>query len=116
MSTTPTIKGNNTILWGSGGLRSSGLIARGRKQRTADKAVVLDNNGYVVTVIYFNHRHETEFEAVVETALPEIAIGDAIEVGGVASCLVDDIEVMWENNRERKYRVTATAYDGVVIT
>lgn len=115
MSTTPTIKGNNTILWGSGGLRASGLISRGRVSRTSDKSFVLDNNGFTSAVIYFNHRNETEFEAVVETALPEIAIGDPIEVGGIASCLVDDIEIMWENNRERKYRISATAYDGVVL-
>lgn len=116
MPTTPTIKGDNTIVWGSDGVYSSGIIVSGRKRRSAQKVLIKDNNGFTVAVIYFDHNNQCEFEAVVQTAVPTLEIGDQIEIGGVAACLIDDIETMWENEREKKYRVVATAYDGLSLS
>lgn len=113
MPTTPTIKGDNTIVWGTDGVYSSGIITSGRKTRSAQKAQVADNNGFTVAVIYYDHNNSCEFEAVVQTALPDLEIGDDIEIGGVTTAHIDDIETMWENTREKKYRIRATAYDGI---
>ena len=116
MPTTPVIKGDNTIVWGSDGVYSSGIITSGRKRRSAQKTQIADNNGFTVTVIYFDHNNQCEFEAVVQTAVPSLEIGDQIEIGGVTGALIDDIETMWENTREKKYRVVATAYDGLTLS
>jgi len=115
MPTTPTIKGDNTIVWGSDNVYASGIIVSGRKLRSAQKAQIADNNGFTVAVIYYDHNDQCEFEAVVQTAVPSLAIGDQISIGGVTTALIDDIEEMWENTREKKYRIRATAYDGVSL-
>ncbi|WP_309400577.1 hypothetical protein [Cerasicoccus maritimus] len=111
--TTPVIQGDGTVIWGSGNAHSTGLIVSGRKLRTADTKTILDNNGFTKSKVWFNHRNECEFEAIVQTAVPEMETGDAITIGGVASCMVDDVEEMWRNNEEAKFRVRATAYDGI---
>ena len=113
MSTTPVIKGNGNILWGTDGVYSSGIIVSGRTLRTADTKLVLDNNAFAAAKVYFNHRNECEFEAITQSSVPALAIGDAVSIGGVANCLVDDIETIWVQDGEQKWKVKATAYDGI---
>lgn len=113
MPTTPTLKGDGTVNWGTAAVYASGIITNGRKLRTSDTAFVLNNVGFAVTKIYFNHRNECEFEMIVQTAAPTLAIGDTVTIGGVSDCLVDDTESMWKQDDVEKFRVKATAYDAI---
>lgn len=116
MPGTPTIKGNGTIIWGTGQVYATGTIISGRTLSTSDTKMIMDNAGFTQAKVYFNHRDETEFEALVETSVPSLTQGDAITVGGVANCLVDEVEVLWEQAGEAKWRVKATQYDALTLS
>lgn len=114
MANTPTIKGNNKVLWGTNGLYGEGVITEsGSTRLTGDKVEIEDNDGSAVAVIYFNDKHECSFTMVIQTAAPELARGDAITIGGVTDALVDDVETVWERRDVRKLRVNATKYSGI---
>lgn len=113
---TPTIKGNTTVLWGTDGLYAAGeVVESGSERLTGDKVEIEDNNGFVVSVIYFNDKRECTFSMIVKTTAPTLARGDAITIGGVVGALVDDTEIVWERRDVRKYKVNATKYDGLTI-
>ena len=113
MSTTPTIVGPNAVVWGTAGVYASGLITSASKLKTANKRLILDNNGGTVTIVYFDKRNECEFSMIVETAAPDLDIGDQIAIGGVANCRVDNCREEWRNDQEKMFTVNATAYDGI---
>lgn len=109
----PVIRGDNTILWGAGGVFSgtgAGIIQTGRKRKNCEKVEIKDVNGFTVAVVYFDNKTELEFEMYVKTAAPAINEGDGLTICGVAYALVDEVEEMWANNDGRKYRVRATNY------
>lgn len=112
----PVIRGDNTVLWGTSGVYSgsgAGFITTGRKRATAEKLEIKDNNGFTVATIYFDNKTECEFEMIVKTAAPTLAIGDGLTICGVAYALVDDFEEMWAQADVRKLRVKATNYVGI---
>lgn len=113
MPSSPTIKGNNTVIWGSGGVYATGIIVRGNVKTTGEKFLVKDNNGFTVTAIYFDDRNECSFEMITQTSDPTLARGDFITIGGVASCIVEETEKMWEQNGVRKFTVTAVKYSQI---
>lgn len=114
MSNVPVIKGDNTVLFGADGVYSgSGIITGGNKKSEAEKLEVIDENGFVVSVIYFNNKKECSFDMVVKTAAPDLAPGDTITICGVALCLVDNCEEIWAQKDVRKFRVSATKYAGI---
>lgn len=116
MANTPVIKGNNTVLWGTGGLYGTGeIVESGSTRLTGDKLEIEDNDGFVVTAIFFNDKHECSFSMVVKTTVPTLKRGDAITIGGVADALVDDMETVWERRDVRKVRVNATKYSGLTV-
>lgn len=116
MSSNPNIVGDNTVIFGSNGVYGTGQIVEdGNKRLTGDKLEIQDNDGNVVTVIYFNDKNECSFLMVVKTAAPSLARGDAITIGGVADCLVDDTEEIWRRGDVRKFRVNATRYAALVV-
>jgi hypothetical protein len=116
MPGTPTIKGDNTVLFGSAGAYATGIITSASKRTGSEVLEVKDNNGFTVAAIYFDHKNECQFEMIVQTAAPTLAIADQVTICGVANCLVKDIEQMWANTDVRKYRVTATKYEGMTLT
>ena len=114
---TPTIKGDNTVLWGAGGVYSGsgvGYVLKGSKKATGEKVEVKDKDGFTVAVIYFDDKKNVSFEMIVKTAAPEINRGDGLTICGVAYCLCDDIEELWDNGNVRRVVVNATNY--VAIT
>ena len=104
------IKGNNTITWGAGGVGNLGKIQSGTKKLGGDKVELLDENGEVFCVIYFNDKNECEFEAIFLSSVTLPARGDAITIAGVVNALVDDIEEKWVNNNAKMFTIRATKY------
>lgn len=111
----PIIVGDQSVVWGTEGVYSEGYVVSANNRRTGEKLEIQDNNGFTVAVIYFDHKNECQFEIMVKTAAPALERGDAITIGGVANCLVDDTDKVWGNREVQRLRVTATKYDGVVI-
>lgn len=110
-TSSPTIKGDNTVLFGANGVYSgAGIITRGSKKTGGSVLEVKDENSFTVTKIYFDDKNECEFEMIVKTAAPDLARGDFITICGVAACLVDETEEMWEQGGVRKFRVKATKH------
>lgn len=110
-----TVRGNNTVKWGTSGVYASGIITKGNKKSTADKKVILDNDGNAAIVIYFNQRKECSFTLLCSTSDPAFAIGDSITIGDVVNCIIDDISEDWTQGSEKQMTVNATAYDGITI-
>ncbi len=100
-------------MWGSGGVYASGIITRGNAKTTGEKFLVKDNNGFTVSAIYFDDRNECSFEMIVQTSAPALARGDFITVGGIADCIVEDTDKMWEQNGVMKFSVTAVKYSQI---
>jgi hypothetical protein len=115
MPNNPTIKGDNTVLFGSAGFYSgSGILVSGNKKLSGDKLEVKDQTGYVVATIYFNDKNEFSFEMIVKTAAPTLDRGDEITLASLVA-LVDDVEEMWKQDDVRRLRVTATRYLGMTL-
>lgn len=104
------IKGNNTITWGAGDGASMGKVQSATRKLGGDKVELLDENGEVFAVVYFNDKNECEFEAIFLAAVNLPDRGDTITIGGVASCLVDDIEEKWSNVNAKMFTIRATKY------
>jgi len=104
------IKGNNTIIWGSGDGASVGKVQSATKKLGGDKVELLDENGEVFSVIYFNDKNECEFEAIMLSSVTPPVRGDSITIGGLAGCLVDDVELKWVNNNAQMISIRATKY------
>jgi len=116
MSGSPVIKGDNTVVWGSNGVYSTGIIVSGSKQLSGEKMEVKDNNGFVVAAIYFDDKNQCDFEMIVQTAAPDLARGDQITICGLLNCLVDETDEKWAQNDVRKFSVKATKYLGMTLT
>ena len=104
------IKGNNTITWGAGDAASIGKIQSATKKTGGDKVELLDENGEVFTVVYFNEKNECQFEAIFLSTVTLPVIGAEITIGGVEDCLVDSIEEKWDNKNAKMFTITATKY------
>lgn len=104
------IKGNNTITWGAGDGAAIGKVQSASKKTGGDKVELLDENGEVFSVIYFNGKNECEFETIMLSGVTPPARGDAITIGVVANCLVDDVEEKWQNNNAKMLTIRATKY------
>jgi hypothetical protein len=116
---TAVIKGDNTILWGATGVYSgtgAGYVTSGSDQLTGEKLEVKDKDGFTVAVVFFDDKHNVQFEAVIKAAAPALARGDAATVCGIAYCLIDEVEILWENAQARKYRVKGTNYTAISST
>jgi len=88
MPGSPTIKGDNTVQFGSSGVYASGIIVSGSKKNGSESITVQDNNGYTVA---------------------------QITIAGVANCLVQDSEQMWNQKEVRKFRVRAKKWSGMTL-
>jgi hypothetical protein len=110
----PVIKGDNTVLWGTGsGTTLAGIIVRVRNMLTGEMEKVTDENGFTIAKIYFDDQNQCEVEMIVRTSYPTLARGDAVTIMGNATCLVDEYEKVWEQKAVRKYTLKATAYAGI---
>jgi hypothetical protein len=108
-----TIVGNNTITWGSGGGGSLGKIQSASHKKGGDKVELLDENGEVFCVVYFNQKDECEFTAIFLSSVTLPNRGDTITIGGVANCRVDDYDKVWENTNAMKFTIRATKYANI---
>lgn len=112
----PAIKGDSTILWGADGVFTAsgcGFVTTGSSELTGEKVEIKDKLGFTVAVVYFDDKKNMSFEAVISTAAPTLARGDAATICGIAYTLIDSVEELWANNDARKYRVRATNYTGI---
>jgi hypothetical protein len=118
MPNNPTIKGDNTVIWGASGLytTANGIITGGNKKAESEQLAVKDENGFTVAVIFFDQKNKFSFEMIVKTSAPALAVGDPITVAGVVNALVDDTEEIWAQADTRKFRVNATKYSGMTLT
>jgi len=115
MPGSPTIKGDNTVLWGSGGLYGTGIVVSGSVRSMSEETTVPDNNGFDVAKIYFNHRKEAEVELIVQTAAPALTQGDEVTINGESGFLVDEATELWAQKDVRKYRLRATKHMGMTL-
>jgi predicted transcriptional regulator len=112
MSNAATIKGDNTVLWGTAsGTTLAGIIVRVRNMLTGEMVEIADEVGFTVAVVYFNDKNECEVEMIVKTSYPTIARGDTVTIMG-ATCLAGDYEKVWEQKGVRKYTLKATRWAG----
>ncbi|MEI6035857.1 MAG: hypothetical protein WCS65_16445 [Verrucomicrobiae bacterium] len=112
------IKGNSTITWGAGdgdGV-GTGKIQSSSHKLGGDKAELLDENGEVFSVIYYNEKNECELEVIVLSATTLPARGDTAIIGGVTGCLVDEVEIKWQNNNVKMATIRGTKYANIPAT
>lgn len=112
----PVIRGDNSVLWGANGVYNgsgSGYVTSGSDELTGEKQEVQDELGQTVAAIYFDDKHNVEFEAIIKTSAPTIARGDGLTICGLAYALVDSVTKMWEHKGVQKYRVKATKYAAI---
>ncbi|BET67208.1 hypothetical protein ASA1KI_21260 [Opitutales bacterium ASA1] len=115
MPGSPTIKGDNTVLFGSGGLYATGIIESGTLRKIAEVVLVPDNNGYDVSKIYFNERKEADINVIVQTAAPDLDTGDEVTVKTEAGFLVDETTETWAQKNVRKFNFKATKHMGMTL-
>lgn len=112
----PVIRGDSSVLWGANGVfdgTGSGLVTTGSDELTGEKLEVQDELGQTVSVIFFDDKHNLEFEAIIKTSAPAIARGDGLTICGIAYALVDSVTKLWANKDVQKYRVKATNYAAI---
>jgi hypothetical protein len=104
------IKGNQLITWGAGGASNMGKVQSATRKRGGDKVELLDENGEVFCVIYFNDKNECEFEAIFLSSVNLPERGDTITIGGIVNALVDDFDEKWSNTNAKMFTIRATKY------
>jgi hypothetical protein len=112
----PTIKGDTTVIWGTGGVTVTtvtGYLTSVRDGLTGEMVEVADNNGFTVAVVLFNHKDECELQLIVQTSFPTLTRGTVITVGSLTNVVVTDVEKMWEQKGVAKYTVKGTAWSGM---
>lgn len=115
-SGTPTIKGNATIIWGTEGLYGAGTVIKVSKTRSAEQKKIKDNTGFTQTKVFYDHSNMYDVECLVETSVPEIEIGDVVTVDDVATCIVEDLKVNWEQEGEAKWTMTVSSHDALSLS
>jgi len=115
MSGTPTIKGNSTIIWGTDGLYGTGTVIKVSKTRSAEIKKIKDNKGFTQSKVFYDHATMYDVECLVETSVPDLEMGDVATVDGVASCIVEDHKVNWEQEGEAKWTMTVASHDALTL-
>lgn len=110
---TPRIIGDNTVIFGTGGLFATGIVLSASVMLDGDILELKDNTGFVYCVVYFNDKNECEIQIILKTDTAEPVRGDNITIGGVADCLVKNAKKEWEDAGEAKYTLQATRYVNV---
>jgi hypothetical protein len=105
------VTGSTTIEWGTGDAGGSGKVQSASRRIGGEKVELKDENGETFCVVYFDDKDQCEFTAIVLSGNPP-ARGDAISIGGVSNCLVDEAELNWQNNNAKMMTVRATKYAG----
>lgn len=101
-----TIKGDNTIVWGTDGNYSIGYVQSVKDLETGDEAMVEDGNGNAVALILFNARHELEAEIIVKAGDTLPHRGDDITIAGQnGTCL--EVDKNWQNKGALKATIKA---------
>jgi hypothetical protein len=111
----PTIRGDNTVLFGTRSFYGNAIINSGTIQKASDKLEIRNNDGVVVSTIYYNQNKKCSFEMLVQATAPDIGSGDVVTLGsgaGSAKFIVDDCTESWSNTDVRKFSVNATFYEG----
>jgi len=112
----PIIKGDNTVVFGSGGVYTTGIIVTTASNKLdGDMLEIKDNNGFVVAVIFYNDKNELSFEMIVQTTAPTLKRGDVITIAGVATAIVKDTELKYTQDNVQKFAVNATSYAGLTL-
>jgi len=113
---TATIKGDTTVIWGTGGVTVTtvtGYLVSVRDGLTGEMVEVADNNGFTVAVVLFNAKDECELQLIVQTSFPSLTRGTVITVGSLTNVVVLEVEKMWEQKGVAKYTVKGTAWSGM---
>jgi len=93
---TADIKGDTTIIWGTGeGYSSMGHVQRVRDLLTGEEVEISDGDGEAAAAVLFNSRNELEVEFIVKTGDQLPTRGGSIQIGGLAS-VVTERERAWE--------------------
>lgn len=107
-----TIVGSNAVEFGTDGAGATGLgvITSCTRKDGGDKLEIKDRQGNVYIVIYFNAKGECELEVIYDSTLTVPDRGDSMMIGGSVTCLVDEVEHKWSNEKERSMIIRATKY------
>lgn len=107
----PVIRGTPAdVIWGTDGVYATGRIISGRRRKSTEKDLSLDNNGAPTGSVTIPALREYEFEMEVAASTVLPAEGDEITICGDEGCVVDEIEEMWERKGRKKARVKAHGF------
>jgi hypothetical protein len=114
LPTAPVIIGDNTILWGTGGLYSGGgIVLSATLTGNAEAQEVADTQGMAAAVVYFNQKQDIEAECEVEGATPpSFNVGDSVNICGVSGCYVQPggFQLMYAQKGVVKFRLKVTKF------
>lgn len=112
-----TVVGDDDVEFSSdgAGYTAIGVIVSATRKLGGDKLEIKDRQGNVYAVVYFNEKNECEIEVIFETGVSVPERGDAIDVCGVTDVLVDEVEHMWENEKERMLKIRGTKYNQITV-
>ncbi len=90
LPTAPVIIGDNTILWGTGGIYAGGGIVESASiVGNAEAQEIANTSGFAKAVVYFNQTQDIEAECTCEGEVaPSFNVGDSVTLCGVAGCYV----------------------------
>lgn len=97
------------------GYTTVGQVQSGSQKISGDKLELKTRKGNTFCVIYFNETGECQIEAIWDNDYADPARGDAIDLCGLTSVLVEDIEHKWAVGKERSISITARKYAAVTV-
>ncbi len=104
------IKGNQLITWGAGAAAGLGIVQSASTELGGEEVELLDEDGEVFCVIFFNDKDECEFEALMQSSVTPPERGDSINIGGVVGAFVKRVKLIWANKEAQKISIQATKY------
>jgi hypothetical protein len=112
-----TIVGDQDIEFGTDGVgyTAIGVIVSASRKLGGDKLEIKDREGNVYAVVYFNEKNECEIEAIFDAGVTIPDRGAAIDVCGVIDVLVDEVEHVWENEKERMLKIRGIKYSRISV-
>ena len=92
-----------------------GTIVSASNKLGGDKLEIKGRDGGVIIVIYFNEKNECEIEVIFDSGNTIPERGDAIDLCGITDPLVDEVEHVWANEKERMLKIRATRYENLTL-
>lgn len=107
-----TMRGR-TAVWGikteSGDTHAAGIITGQGRKKDSDKDFCYDNEGFIITEVFYNMSDECSIKLVCEDATAEPDNGDDIQIAGT-DCIVQNSEQDWSQRGWKGLSITAKKF------